>query len=56
MRRALTTAILILAGAGLAAAGEHVRLGTDVVPTRQEVRLKLDPRLDTSSSMRTDPL
>ena len=48
MRRALTTA-LIFAGTGLAAAGEHVRLGTDVVPTRQEVRLKLDPRLDTYS-------
>jgi alanyl aminopeptidase len=48
MRRALIAACIV-AGPGLAEAGEHVRLGTDVVPTRQEVRLKLDPRLDTYS-------
>src|SRR5262245_44236252 len=46
MRRPLPIALL-LAVPSLAGAGEHVRLGTDVVPTRQEVRLKLDPRIDT---------
>jgi alanyl aminopeptidase len=41
--------VLLLAVPALASAGEHVRLGTDIVPTRQEVRLKLDPRIDTYS-------
>jgi alanyl aminopeptidase len=45
--RALSTAALLLAGPVLASAGEHVRLGSDVVPVRQEVRLKLDPRAET---------
>ncbi|HET9316035.1 MAG TPA: M1 family metallopeptidase, partial [Vicinamibacteria bacterium] len=50
MRRPSITAFaFVFAGAGLAMAGEHVRLGTEVVPTRQEVRLRLDPRLDTYS-------
>ena len=48
MRRPLMTALLF-AGPALAGGSEHVRLGTDVVPTRQEVRLKLDPRVDTYS-------
>jgi cytosol alanyl aminopeptidase len=46
MRRPLIIALLATAPAQ---AAEHVRLGSDVVPTRQEVRLKLDPRSDTYS-------
>jgi len=46
--RPLITALLLM-GPALAGAGEHVRLGNGVAPTRQEVRLKLDPRLDTYS-------
>jgi alanyl aminopeptidase len=54
MRRTLITALL-LTGPALAAASEHVRLGTDVVPTLQEIRLKLDPRIDTySGSVRVE--
>ena len=48
MRRPLMTALLF-AGPALAGGSEHVRLGTDVIPTRQEVRLKLDPRVDAYS-------
>ena len=47
--RALSTAALLLAAPAIAGAAEHVRLGNDVVPVRQEVRLKLDPRSDTYS-------
>jgi alanyl aminopeptidase len=48
MRRTLTT-VLLLAAPALATAGEHVRLGTDIVPLRQEVRLKADPKADDYS-------
>jgi alanyl aminopeptidase len=42
--RSCLTAALLLSGAPFAAAATHVRLGTDVVPTRQAVRLQMDPR------------
>ncbi len=45
--RTAPIAALLCAASTLAGAAEHVRLGTDVLPTRQEVRLKLDPRIDT---------
>ena len=53
--RALTTTVLLLAGPVLATAGEHVRLGEGVVPLRQEVHLKLDPKSDSySGSVRVE--
>jgi alanyl aminopeptidase len=42
--RSFLTAALLLSAAPFAVAGTHVRLGTDVVPTRETVRLRMDPR------------
>jgi aminopeptidase N len=42
--RSFLTAALLLSAAPFAGAGTHVRLGTDVVPTRETVRLRMDPR------------
>jgi alanyl aminopeptidase len=55
MTRSTFTAALVLGAASLASAGPHVRLGTDVVPTREAVRLRLDPRLpDYSGTVTID--
>ncbi|HVG23781.1 MAG TPA: M1 family metallopeptidase [Thermoanaerobaculia bacterium] len=45
MKRALS--ILLLLALSPLLAGQSVRLGTDVAPVRQSIRLELDPRLDT---------
>jgi aminopeptidase N len=42
--RSFLTAALLLSAAPFAAAGPHVRLGSDVVPSRETVRLRMDPR------------
>jgi alanyl aminopeptidase len=44
MTRLSLTAAVLLSGAPFAAAAGHVRLGTDVAPTRETVRLRVDPR------------
>jgi cytosol alanyl aminopeptidase len=59
VRRALVTALTLLACATPAAVGraeeELPRLGTDAVPTAQDVRLRLDRRQDAySGSVRVD--
>ena len=46
MRRHLLAAGLVLVASAPARAGEHVRLDRDVVPLRQAVSLRLDPRGD----------
>jgi len=49
MRRALVLTLLILAHRSSAAAGSILRLGTDVVPLAETVRLELDARRESYS-------